>query len=67
MKYQIETSRHFKKAFKKCIKRGLNPEDFRVVANYLMETGTVPKQYKPHKLSGEWNGFWNATSNLTGF
>lgn len=50
MKYYIETSRHFDKAFRKCIKRGLDPNEFRIVAGYLEETGTVPRKYKPPKI-----------------
>lgn len=31
---------------------------FEEVVTILAETGTLPQRYRPHKLVGEWNGFW---------
>ena len=58
MKYIVETSKHFDKSFKKCIKRGLDIQAFRNVIAILGETGTLPAQYRPHKLSGDLEGYW---------
>lgn len=58
MKYSLRYSDKFDKSLKKCYKRGLNIEKLRQVISMLEETGTVPPQYKPHKLSGDYAGCW---------
>lgn len=58
MKYSLRYSGKFDKSLKKCYKRGLNIEKLRQVISMLEETGTVPPQYKPHKLSGDYAGCW---------
>ncbi|MCF0191868.1 MAG: type II toxin-antitoxin system YafQ family toxin [Prevotella sp.] len=58
MRYFVETSKHFDKAFKKCIKRGLDINAFREVIAILADTGTLPSRYRPHKLSGNYAGCW---------
>lgn len=47
--------------FKKDLKRYRNQADkisaLNVVIKSLRETGTVPAEYKPHYLSGNWSGY----------
>ena len=31
---------------------------FQEVVTLLAETGTLPSRYRPHKLTGDWQGFW---------
>ena len=31
---------------------------FEEVVTLLAETGTLPSRYRPHKLTGDWQGFW---------
>ena len=56
--YQVVYTNRFKKAFKKCRKRGLNPEILEKVIDLLRTTGTVPLEYRPHKLNAEFGYAW---------
>lgn len=56
--YSIDYSNRFKKDVKRCAKRGLNMEALRRVVSLLAETGTLPPEYKSHKLSGNYAGLW---------
>lgn len=58
MKYRIETPTFFSKALKRCLKRGLKYEYFETVVKLLAADGTLPKKYRPHKLSGRYEGLW---------
>lgn len=58
MAYNIIRTNSFKKAFKKCLKRGLNPQKFEDCVDILASTGTLPKEFRPHKLSGKFNNVW---------
>ena len=58
MKYRVKFTNQFKKSYKRCMKRGLNPQDFMAVVQILAETGKLPAQYRPHKLSGRFQGAW---------
>lgn len=58
MKYSIRYSSLFKRSFKKCLKRGLDMQAFKVVAELLGNTGTLPAKYKPHRLKGKYRGQW---------
>lgn len=58
MKYSVETTRHFDKALKKCIKRGLDMSKFKKVVSILSSDGHLPPQYRPHKLTGTYSGAW---------
>lgn len=64
--YEIAYSTRFKRSFKKCLKRGLNPDIFRKAVEILAETGRLPSQYRPHKLSGKYNGAGSATFSPIG-
>lgn len=56
--YTIERSNEFKKAFKRCVKRGLDISKFETAINILSQTGSLPQQYRPHKLSSKYGGLW---------
>lgn len=56
--YTIERTNSFKKAFKRCVKRGLDISLFETAINILVETGTLPQKYRPHKLSGQYRELW---------
>ena len=58
MMYDILFSNQFKRSYKKCLKHGCNKALFEEVITLLAETGSLPQRYKPHKLRGEWRGFW---------
>ena len=38
--------------------RGLDVEKLRKIIKMLAETGTLPAEYRPHKLSGKYQGSW---------
>lgn len=48
--YTVETTKQFDKSFKHCQKRNLNPEFLWEVIELLQKDGTLPAQYRPHKL-----------------
>ena len=56
--YAVTRTNSFKKAFKRCLKRGLDIRKFETVLNFLIDTGTVPPEYRPHKLSAKYNFAW---------
>ena len=56
--YSVEYTKRFEKDVKRCVKRGLNISKLHVAANLLAMTGTLPSQYKPHKLTGNYTGCW---------
>ena len=56
--YEIEYTNSFKRSFKKCLKRGLDSHVFEADLRILVEKGSLPQNYKPHKLSGKYRGLW---------
>lgn len=56
--YEIEYTNSFKRSFKKCLKRGLDSNVFEAALRILVEKGSLPQNYKPHKLSGKYRGLW---------
>lgn len=54
--YRLEYTTNFKKDLKTCKKRGLELHLLQRVIDILQETGTLPNQYRPHKLSGKFEG-----------
>lgn len=56
--YEIEFTTRFQKDLKRCVKRGLPLEELYNVLKLLKETGSLPPQYHPHKLSGKLAGTW---------
>jgi mRNA interferase YafQ len=58
MSYLIERTNLFKHSYKKCIKRGFDKTKLEKVLTLLCETGKLPPQYHPHKLSGNYADTW---------
>ncbi|MDE5813090.1 MAG: type II toxin-antitoxin system YafQ family toxin [Muribaculaceae bacterium] len=56
--YSVTYTTGFKKALKRCLKRGLRLELFDKVVNELRISGTLPPHYKPHKLSSRFDNCW---------
>ena len=56
--YSIDYTKRFEKDLKRCWKRGLDIQHIQGAINLLAETGTLPAQYRPHKLSGNRSGQW---------
>lgn len=61
--YTLEVTNKFKKDFKRCIKRGLPIEKIQEAMRLLQSTGTLPDEYRPHKLVGEYVGKWECHIN----
>lgn len=58
MKYTVVYTGQFKRSLKKCAKRGLNIKTFTNALDILQATGTLPPQYKAHRLVGYYAGCW---------
>lgn len=59
MAYTVTTTKRFEKSVEKMKKRGLPMEALRDVINQLMQSGSLPMQYRPHKLKGfKGNNIW---------
>ena len=56
--YKLLLSNRFKKSFRLCVKRGLDPKRYEEVARQLQATGKVDAKHRPHKLSGNLDGVW---------
>ena len=56
--YIIKVTNQFKKDWKLCVKRGYPMDLLQEVITLLAQTGTLPAQYKAHKLSGVRTGEW---------
>ncbi len=52
--YEIILTTRFKKDFKLIKKRQYKIEKIELLFNFLQDTGTVPLEYKPHKLIGNY-------------
>lgn len=56
--YTVRRTNGFKKAFKRCLKRGLDVSAFEEVLAILSSTGSLPAKYKPHKLNAKFHFAW---------
>lgn len=56
--YSVSYTGQFKRSLKKCVKRGLDLKVFTDTLDILQQTGTLPPEYKSHKLSGKYAGCW---------
>ena len=54
MQYEIKVKGSFKRAYKRCLKRGLEAALLTEVLTILSTTGSLPAQYRPHKLVGKY-------------
>ena len=58
MEYTIIISNQFKKDFRRCMKRGLNMKLITDAMELLKTSGTLPLQYRPHKLKSQKIDTW---------
>lgn len=58
MSYSVSYTGRFKKSLKRCIRRGLDVAEFEKVISLLIEKGSLPEIYKPHKLVGDYAECW---------
>ncbi len=56
--YSIDYSNRFRKDVKRCVKRGLDIGKLVKTVSLLAQTGTLPSEYKAHKLTGNFAGLW---------
>ena len=56
--YSINYTNRFNKDLKRCKKRGLDIQLIKDVVALLAATGTLPAEYRPHKLKGNREGQW---------
>lgn len=56
--YSIDYTGKFKKDLKTCQKRNFPLKEIYTVIELLSKTGALPPQYRPHKLSGNWQNIW---------
>lgn len=63
MVYSINYAGSFKKDYKRLKKRGLPLEKLREAIQLLIETGSLPPEYRPHKLVGDYADCWECHIN----
>lgn len=63
MAYTIDYAGSFKKDYKRLQKRGLPIDLLKEAIRILAETGSLPPEYKPHKLSGKYADKWECHIN----
>ena len=56
--YTVKYTSQFKRDYKLCKKRGLDMSLLEAVVRLLAETGELPTKYRPHKLTGRYQGYW---------
>ena len=56
--YSITYTKRFDKDLKRCLKRGLRLQLILEAIHLLAATGSLPQEYRPHKLSGNRQGQW---------
>ena len=56
--FTLRTTNQFRKDYKICRKRGLNLELINETFELLEKTGELPAEYNPHKLRGNYAGYW---------
>jgi len=49
-------TRQFEKDIKRCLRRGKNPEKFKLIAQTLLAGEPLDPIHRDHKLVGEWQG-----------
>ncbi|MFY7939035.1 MAG: type II toxin-antitoxin system YafQ family toxin [Flavobacterium sp.] len=56
--YSLYTTNKFDKSLKLCKKRNYDLSLLQIVIDMLQESGQLPVNYKPHKLSGNYKDCW---------
>ncbi|MEL6722716.1 MAG: type II toxin-antitoxin system YafQ family toxin [Pseudomonadota bacterium] len=55
---KIKSSTQFKKDYKRISKHGYRVDKLAVIISLLAEDKDLPKRCRPHKLSGDYEDFW---------
>ena len=58
--YSIQMTKTFRKDTERCKKRGYNMQLLSEAIHSLEANGCLPASYRPHKLSGDYEGSWEA-------
>lgn len=58
MPYSIDYAGSFKKDYKRLKRRGLPLDKLKKAIQILVQTGSLPPEYRPHKLVGKYVGMW---------
>ena len=61
--YEIIYTGQFRRSLKLCVRRGLDIQDFKTVLDILQEKGSLPSEYRPHKLRGKYKDCWECHIN----
>ncbi len=56
--YKLSSTNQFEKDYKLCKKRNYKLELLHTVFGHLEKNGFLSAKYKPHKLTGNYEGFW---------
>lgn len=59
MKYTLKFTGEFKRSLKRCLKRGFDENLLTEVLIILVNDGCLPEKYHPHKLHGQYEGYWS--------
>ena len=65
--YIVKYTNQFKRDWKLCKKRGLPMELLQTAITILAQNGTLPPEYKPHKLTGNRVGECRKGSEVLGW
>jgi len=58
--FKLVYTNRFKRDVKLLQKRGFDLELLKAAIKRLEQSGTVPQKNKPHKLAGQYKGYWEA-------
>lgn len=58
--FKLVYTNRFKKDVKLLQKRGFDLDLLKAAIKSLEQSGTLPQKNKPHKLSGQYKGYWEA-------
>lgn len=58
MNKNLQTTKAFDKDLKRAKKRGKDLKKLKVVIDTLVIGESIPSCFRPHKLSGDWAGYW---------
>ena len=56
--YKVLITKTFRKDTERCRKRGYNMDLLKEAIRLLEQNGVLPANYRPHKLSGNYEGCW---------
>ena len=56
--YEVRITKTFRKDTERCRKRGYDMELLKQAIRLLEANGKLPSSYRPHKLSGNYEGCW---------